>query len=131
MCKFELKKIFLRISNQIAILLLVVLIIVTCYFATHVNYVDENGISETGFTAIVKLKSAKKAWSGYLDEQVIAEKNRVCRTPQAQSKDWRENNIAYGWKQGFDDIRDLLNRSYAERFQNYDYYRADYFIKTE
>lgn len=129
MCKFELKKIFLRTSNQIAMLLLAVLLIVTCYFATHVNYVNENGISETGFTAIAKLKSAQKAWSGYLDEekiqQVIAENNRICRTPQAQSKDWRENNIAYGWQQGFADIRELLNRSYAERFQSYDYYRAD------
>ena len=37
----------------------------------------------------------------------------------------QKSNIAYGWKQGFSPIREMINRSYSVGFRTYDYYRAD------
>lgn len=62
-----------------------------------------------------------------LDEEkikkVIEENIRI--TPQAQSENITEQNIAYGRRQGINDIRDLLNASYAEGFRTYNYFTAD------
>lgn len=40
------------------------------------------------------------------------------------SKDYKENNKAYAKKQGFSDIRSMLNMAFTP-FNEYDYYRAD------
>ena len=55
---------------------------------------------------------------------MIEENGRISRTPEALSKDYRQNDIAYGWSQGFIDIRNLLNINYGG-FSEYDYYLAD------
>lgn len=129
MVGYELKKVFFRTGNKLALLLLICVVGVTCFFATDVSYVNENGEKESGPAAVDKLKTAQKEWTGYLDEakirQAIAENKRIRETPEAMSKDYRENDMAYSWGQGIMEIRNLLNASYANGFREYDYYRAD------
>lgn len=129
MVRFELKKVFAKTSSKIALVLLLAILGVVCCFAMSVSYVNENGITETGPAAVSKLRATQKEWTGYLDEeklrQVIEENRQISQTPQAQSTDHKENDVAYSWKQGFSEIRDLLNYSCADGFRTYDYYRAD------
>lgn len=129
MFKYEIKKVFSRMSSKIAVLLLFMVLGVVCWFAMDVGYVNSNGEKENGFEAVRKLREEQKEWAGYLDEekieQVILENQRISMTPQARSNDYKQNDIAYSWKQGFQKIRDLLNYSYADDFRSYDYYKAD------
>lgn len=127
--KFEIKKVFLRRGNQIAVALLAVLLCVVCFFAGNISYVNESGETETGFGAVKKLREEQKKWSGPLDEakirKVIEENNKISQTPEAQSDDFQENDKAFHKKQGFQEIRNLLNYAYAEDFRDYNYFRAD------
>lgn len=129
MFRYELKKVFSKPSSKIALVLLAAMLCITCWFAADVSYVNESGETEHGFAAVRQLREEQKAWAGILDEaklrQVIAENQRINETPQAQSKDARESDIAYSWRQGISEIRDLINYAYAEEFRTYDYYRAD------
>lgn len=129
MVKFEIKKVFLRRGNQIAVALLAVLLCVVCLFAGNISYVNESGETETGFQAVKKLREEQKKWSGPLDEakirKVIEENNKISQTPEAQSDDFQENDKAFHKKQGFQEIRNLLNYAYAEGFRDYNYFRAD------
>lgn len=129
MMKYEVKKVFAKTSSKIAVMLLLVVISITCFSALDVSYVDENGNSQNGLTAVSALKAAQKEWAGYLDEgkiqKVIAENQRIRKSPEALSQNIIENNIAYSWGQGIKEIRSLLNCAYAEGFREYDYYRAD------
>ena len=129
MGKFEIKKVFLRRGNQIAVALLAVLLCVVCFFAGNISYVNESGETETGFQAVKKLREEQKKWSGPLDEakirKVIEENNKISQTPEAKSEDFQENDKAFHKKQGFQEIRNLLNYAYAEGFRDYNYFRAD------
>lgn len=129
MMKYELKKVFAKTSSKIAVMLLLIVISITCFFALDVSYVDENGDSQNGLTAVLALKAAQKEWAGCLDEEriqkAIAENQRIQKSPEALSQNITENNIAYSWGQGIMEIRNLLNCAYAEAFREYDYYRAD------
>lgn len=129
MVKFEIKKVFLRRGNQIAVALLAVLLCVVCLFAGNISYVNESGETETGFQAVKKLREEQKKWSGPLDEakirKVIEENNKISQTPEAKSEDFQENDKAFHKKQGFQEIRNLLNYAYAEGFRDYNYFRAD------
>lgn len=117
MVKYEWKKIFSRTGGKAALVLLFVFVGITCLFAADISRVDENGEPQTGPAAVAALKEARKAWAGELDEErireVIAENRRIQDTPEARSENVTENNIAYGWQQGVEEIRDLLNCSYA------------------
>ena len=129
MVKFEIKKVFLRRGNQIAVALLAVLLCVVCLFAGNISYVNESGETETGFQAVKKLREEQKEWAGLLDEvkirKVIEENNKISQTPEAKSEDFQENDKAFHKKQGFQEIRNLLNYAYAEGFRDYNYFRAD------
>ena len=129
MVKYELKKIFGRPLGRLSLVVLAAVLAVTCFFALRVSYVNDQGETEYGLSAIHQLRAAQKAWAGPLDEAklraVIEANNAVNASPEAQSDDVRELNIAYSRKQGFNPIRDLLNNTYAEGFRTYDYYRAD------
>ena len=129
MVKFEIKKVFLRRGNQMAVALLAVLLCVVCFFAGNISYVNESGETETGFQAVKKLREEQKEWAGFLDEvkirKVIEENNKISQTPEAKSEDFQENDKAFHKKQGFQEIRNLLNYAYAEGFRDYNYFRAD------
>lgn len=129
MLYYELKKITSRTANRIAFLCLAVLLAVVCFFAAAgVDYVNEEGETESGIAASRKLREAKKEWMGELTEeriaQVINANAEVNKTEEYRSVDMRKNDIAYGWKQGFSDIRLLLVYSYCA-FRDYDYYLPD------
>lgn len=133
--RYEVKKVFAKKGSKIALVLLLIVMGITCFFATDVSYVDGEGNSQSGPAAVSKLRAARKEWAGYLDEEkireVIAENRRIQNTPEALSQNVNERNIAYGWKQGINDIRDLLNCSYATGFREHDYYRADSLTEDE
>lgn len=135
MLQYELKKVFLKTGGRAALFLILILVGITCYFATDVYYVNENGEKETGLRAVRELRAVQKEWAGYLDEekvrQAIAENNRIRHSPEALSKELVKENIAYGRGQGIAEIRNLLNCSYAEGFREYDYYRADALSEDE
>lgn len=56
MLRYELKKIFVKPSGKIALLLLAVLLGVVCWFATDVGFINEQGERETGIQAMRKLR---------------------------------------------------------------------------
>lgn len=129
MLKFELKKIFARTGNKIALLILLGVMGVTCYFAMGVSWVDENGETHRGPAAVAQLRAAQKAWAGYLDEdtvrRVIEENRRIQSMPEARSDNLKDSEITYSRGQGLREIRNLLNYSFANGFRDYDYYRMD------
>lgn len=130
MVRYELKKILGTTGGKVALVLMAAVVLVTFWFAGPcVEWINEQGESETGFAAIAQLRQAKKAWAGPLDEEklqaVILENQRINATPEAQSKDYHISDIAFGWKQGFDDIRDLINRSFSDGYRSYDYYTVN------
>ena len=100
---------------------------IVLYFIIGENgYLNQNGDEEIGFAAISKMKEQKKEWAGVLNEEVIRkvieENNRISQTQEAKSNDFQQNDMAYSQKQGFMDIRNLLNYAYAD-FDEYNYYR--------
>lgn len=129
MMYYELKKVFSRTGSQIALFLLLAVTGLAGFFAMDVFYVNKNGDTEHGSAAVSKLKEERKKWSGALDEekirQVILENRRVRESPEAQADNIQKNDIAYSRGQGFQEIRELLNCSYADAFRDYDYFRAD------
>lgn len=130
MIRYELKKIFGKISAKIALAVLVVTLVGCVSMAVGDAYwINEQGEKETGYAAAQKLRAARKEWAGPLDEeklrQVILENQRIEHSPEAQSKDIRQNDIAFGRKQGFYEIWWLLNYSYADGFRTLDAYRAN------
>ena len=130
MVRYEIKKIFSTFSSKIAVLILVFIVALSsCLAITGVEWINEQGDAETGLAAIAKLKEAQNEWEGELDEEklraIILELQRINATPEAQSKDYNQNDIAYGWKQGFMPIRDTMNYTYAANFNSYDFNTAD------
>ena len=135
MIRYELKKIFGSVGGKIALGLYIATVILSCFLAANgfmnvdVKWVNEQGESERGFQAVQKLREARNEWEGYLDQEmltkVIQENSRINATPEGQSSNVQKSNIAYGWKQGFSPIREMINRSYSVGFRTYDYYRAD------
>lgn len=127
MTRFELKKVLGSIGGKIALMLLAAVVCLGCWMCiSEVEWVNEQGDPETGLAAVSKLRAAQKEWAGVLDEEkltrIIRENQRICATPEAQSKDYRQNDIAYGWKQGIRPVLNMMNYAYSRDFQEYDWY---------
>lgn len=127
MLRYEIKKVFSRTSGKIAVfLILCVLAAVSWIAVSEVSYINEQGEQETGIMAARRLRSAEKAWAGELTaerlREILAENRRINATPEAQSSDITQNNIAYSWKQGFREISYLFG---YEGFRDWDYTRID------
>lgn len=127
MVKYELKKVLGSTGGKIAALLLALVVVWGCWMCvSDVKWVNEQGDPETGLTAISKLRQAQSQWAGPLDEerlaQIIRENQRICATPEAQSKDYHQNDIAFGWKQGIRPVLNMMNYAYSAGFQEYDWY---------
>lgn len=129
MLRYEIKKILARPSGKLSLLVLVLALGLTCWFSLRVGYVNGEGETEYGLSAVRQLRTDQKAWAGPLDEetlrQAIQENNTVNQSPEAQSEDIPQQNVAFGRKQGFYEIRQLLSHSFANGLQSYDYYTAD------
>ena len=129
MVRYELKKIFSRPLGKGALVVLVVLLGLTIFFACRVRYTDEAGGSSVGPAAAQQLRQQQKAWAGTLDEallrKTIAANWEVQHSEDATSEDIVRQNMSYHRMQSFAVIRDLLNQAYSEDFQAFDYYTAD------
>lgn len=135
MVRYELKKIFGSFGGKVTLVLYAAVVVLSCWLAAagELNvgsvWVNERGSRETGPAAVKKMQAARAEWTGWLNQDMLTravqENARINATPQAQSNDVRQNDIAFGWKQGFDPIRELINRSYSPGFRHYDYYTAD------
>ncbi|MCM1158550.1 MAG: ABC transporter permease [Bacteroidales bacterium] len=134
MVYYEIKKVFSKTSSKIAVLLLIILL--GSEISTdiqNVPYTNEEGNQEYGISAIRKLKEQKKQWTGEMTEeklmQAIEENARIQASPEAQSRDIGQQNIAYHRKQALNDIRDMIADSWT-LFREWDYYTMDY-LKPE
>lgn len=135
MVRYELKKVFGSVGGKIALILYIAVLVLSCWLSStgsvnlDVKWVNEQGESEYGPSAVKKLREAQKKWEGWVDQEkltrMIQENQRINATPEAKSDVVQQRNIAYGWKQGFAPIRGLVNYSYANGFREYDYYIAD------
>lgn len=119
MTYYEIKKVFSKKGSKVALIFIFIVISVVLSFIIGDNkYVNRNGDAESGISAMLKVRELKKEWSGELTEDVlrkiIEENVRISQTPEAKSNDFRQNDIAYSQRQGFMDIRDLLNCDYGE-----------------
>lgn len=135
MTYFELKKIFSKPVSKTVLIILAVSLCVVSYFAIgSVDYVDENGNNTTGIAAASALRKEKNKWSGYITDdvlrKVLEENALINNSDEYLSQNVTENDKAYSKKQGFSDIREMINRAFGE-FQNYDYYRADSVTQEE
>lgn len=126
MLYYEIKKVFAKTGSRLALLILAAVLAVTCWFAVWGRYfVNEQGEKEYGIAAAQKLREAKLAWEGPLTEEKIAEvlqeNARIVSSEEYQSADVKKKEIAYGWTQGFSDIRSLIVSAFCA-FRDYDYY---------
>lgn len=135
MVRYEFQKMFGGIGGKIALLLYVLVAIFSCCLSatgtmnTGTGWVNSQGITEFGPAAIRNMQKAQSEWTGFLDQElltrVVQENARINATPEAHSKSIPELDTAFGWKQGFAPIRDLISEAYAPSFRAYDYYKAD------
>ena len=82
MILFEIKKILSRTGSKVGILVLLITLAVSCYFALeYTTYVDEEGNEHTGIAAVNNLREEKEKWTGVITEDylkaVIRENNEI------------------------------------------------------
>ena len=135
MVRYEIKKVLGRPSGKIALVLFVCVIILSLWTTIfgdqygELVWVNEQGDSEYGFAAHQKLRKAQKEWAGELDEEhladIIRELNRIATTPEFQSDDYHQRDIAFHWQMGVKPVRDMLYRTFSPGLQDFNYYIAD------
>lgn len=129
MLRFEIKKVFSKSKNRIAIIVLFVILIVTSILTINrVEYVDEDGNHSIGISAAKNLKEDKNKWAGYLNngvfKNVLEENNRINNSQEALSDDIEEQNKAYAKKQEISGIIEVINSAFSG-YRDYNYYAAD------
>ncbi len=130
MTRFELKKIFSRRQNQIALLLVFAFVVFNCWSAVHgVSFVDEAGKTHNGPVAAAGLRAAQKEWAGPLDTEklmrAVALNREIAQSPEYFSLDETQQAIVFARGQGIFEIRHLLNYAFADTFRGYNYFAAD------
>ena len=118
MLRFEIKKVFSKSKNQLAVLIMLAVLAVTSILAINwVYYVDENGDNSTGITAVKHLRDMRNEWAGYLTEDVLKEaleiNTQINNSEEAQSEDIQEQNKAFAKKQGIADITDAISQAFS------------------
>lgn len=135
MLRFEIKKVFSKSKNRIAVMVLFVILVITSILTINrVEYVDENGNQSVGIWAARDLREAKNEWAGYLTEdtlkKVLEENRTINNSEEALSDDITEQNKAYAKKQGIVSIIDVINLAFSE-YRDYDYYAVDHVSDDE
>lgn len=129
MLLFEVKKVLSKPLNKAALLILAAVLIIGSFLAIRdVRYIDTDGNSSTGISAARHLQEEKNQWEGYLTEdvlkQVLQENTAINSLSEAQSDNVQENDKAAAMKQGFSDIREMINLAFTD-LGNFDYYRIN------
>ncbi|WP_446806012.1 hypothetical protein [Dialister sp.] len=72
-CVMKSKKCFLNQKIEIAVIVLFVILAITSILTINrVEYVDENGNSSVGISAVRDLREAKNQWAGYLTADTLS-----------------------------------------------------------
>ena len=129
MLHFEIKKVFSKFKNKLALMLLLTMLVVTSILTIlRVEYFDGEGNSSTGISAAKNLRAEKNKWAGYLTEEVfrkvVKENALISQSKEALSEDIREQDKAYAKSQGISDIIEIINMAYSE-WRDYDGYAID------
>ncbi len=129
MLRFEVKKVFSKTKNKIAVIVLFIILIATSSLTINtVEYVDKDGNHSVGFSAAKNLREEKNKWAGYLTEDVfqavLEENNTINNSKEALSDDIKEQDKAYAKKQGISGIIDIINHAFSE-YRDYNYFAAD------
>ncbi len=129
MIRYEIKKIFSKTGSKVGLLVLLVTLVVSCCFAVgYTDYVDREGNKHTGIRAVNMLQEEKEEWSGHITEEylkkVIRANNQINARYPYDPSDILTGEIGYSMRQGFSDIRTIINSAFSE-FRSYNYWRAD------
>lgn len=129
MLRFEVKKVFAKSKNKIAVIALFIILVVTSILTINtVEYVDKDGNHSVGIWAARNLREEKNKWAGYLTEDVfraVLEENKtINNSAEALSDDIEEQDKAYAKTQGISGIIDIINNAFSE-YRDYNYYAAD------
>lgn len=129
MLQFEVKKVFSKYKNKIAMILLIIMLIVTSILTMNkVEYINADGERTSGIAASRNLRAEQNKWAGYLTEDVIAEavgeNERINQSEEALSYDIQEQDKAYAKKQGISGITTLINNAFSE-WRDYNYFAVD------
>lgn len=100
MLRFELKKIFSKPVNKIAVVILAVVLCVVSYLAIeYVHYIDQDGNTITGVAAARALRDEKNQWAGYITEDVLSkvidENAIINRSEESLSNNIQKNEKAF------------------------------------
>ena len=129
---YEIKKILLRCSCQIVLLLLMALSIYICYQEVYgdqgVEWLTETGERLKGPAAAREMRSAQEEWSGILDRPMMEKALKVLKQYEAEEKDHPEDiNYRFQRIQPLWEIRNMLNlagKDYYE-WKAYDFFIAE------
>lgn len=136
MIRFEIKKIFSKTANKIGLIVLLAAIAVTLLFCNIFHdYVDEEGIHTQELRQQGTCVIQKAGWERP-DHRRCASRGHSAKSANQRNlfpdspTDIKTSNIGYSKKQGFSDIRDLINSGFSE-FREHNYYRADSLSEDE
>ena len=131
MVHYEIKKVMCRPSGKIAVILLAASVLLA-FFATansRTDRINDQGESESGHAAIVKLQNAQHQWKGHLDNEKLAditrELNRMAATAAWKGADIEAKDAAYGEMFGSLPVRTILSKAFVNELYDFDWYRAD------
>jgi ABC-type transport system involved in multi-copper enzyme maturation permease subunit len=129
MLQFEIKKVFSKFKNKIAMFLLLIILIATSILTMNrVEYLDADGNASSGITAAKNLSAEQNKWAGYLTEDVfvnvIKEKAQINNSKEALSDDIQEQNKAYAKTQGISGITGLINNAFSD-WRDYNYFAVN------
>ena len=133
MLKFEIKKVFSKARNRVALLaLFIILVVVSVLTINRVEYVDENGNHSTGIAAAQKLRAEKNQWAGYLTEDVFRSvyRERKAINSEMAGDSIEEENKAYHHIQATESIADLINSANSP-WREYDYFAVENITEDE
>jgi len=125
MMLYEIKKVLSSRGGKITVLIFACVIAVSCWLASMwVEWMNENGEWETDLAAARKLRAARQEWTGYLDEEklaeVITELNRITSLPEYTSKDFRERDRIHQSLQAIAPIQKMVVFAYSPGYQEVD-----------
>lgn len=123
--RYELQKIFTKRANQIALLLLAVLVACACADALrHVEWIDAQGNAVTGHAAAEKLREAGREWSGPLDQKMLqkalARLKKIYGSAEMDPQSPGNNYPLRSVLQGMQEIADLLGFSYMNEYSTFE-----------
>lgn len=115
---FELKKVFSRFKNRMAVVILcILLVVVSLLTMSRVYYTDENGNHTSGIQAAKSLREEKNQWRGYVTDKVLKkvlkEREEIYHSKEALSDDIKEQNKIYAKSQGMSSIVELINIAFS------------------